>query len=208
MRRLGIAFLAAGLISALSVPLPAFGSETRIALMAHTGFGFPEENNLRGGFAAGFGFILPLAPRVSLAAEFLEWKDTSKQSFGKLLNGTLTLAPILASLQYEFAVTRYFTAYVLAGGAYIIPRFRIGSYVAVPEVKIEQHVESGLAFFGGLGVNLPLGPNLVFYAEASYLRRSLPATTVVYDLNLGDSESHITANLRHVFLKFGAKLFF
>ena len=176
--------------------------------MAHSGFGFPEENNLRGGLVTGFGFILPIAPRVSLAAEFLKWKDTAKQSHGKLYNGTLTLAPILASLQYEFYRNKYFAGYGLAGAAYIVARFRIGSYVAVPEVKIEQRVDSGLAFFAGLGANLNLTSNLVFFFEASYLRRSLPATTVVHDMNLGDSESRITANLRHVFLKFGAKLFF
>ena len=87
-------------------------------------------------------------------------------------------------------------------------RFRIGSYASVPEVKIEQNVDRGLAFVGGLGANLALATNLVFYFEASYLRRSLPATTVTHDLNLGDSVTPLTANLRHVFLKFGAKLYF
>lgn len=209
MRRLAIVLFLGGLAAAAAAPLPAADSETRIALIAHTGFGFPEENNLRGGFETGFGFVLPLAPRLSLAAEFLEWKDTAKQSNGKLYNGTLTLTPILASLHYEFYTNEYFTAYALAGAAYIVTRFRIGSYVSVPEVKIEQRVDSDLALFGGMGVNLALATNLVFFCEMSYLRRSLPATTVTYDLNLGgDSETRFTANLRHIFMKFGAKLYF
>lgn len=211
MRRLGIVLLIllGGLsASASEAPLPAVRSETRLALMVHTGFGFPEENNLRGGFETGFGFILPIVPRLSIAAEFLQWKDTAKQSAGKLYDGTLTLAPILASLHYEFYANRYFTAYGLAGGAYIVSRFRIGTNVSVPEVEIEQSVDRGLALFGGLGANLALARNMVFFFEMSYLRRSLPVTTTTHDLNLGDTESRITANLRHVFMKFGAKLYF
>ena len=210
MRRSGVLFLIIGGLaaSAISAPRTAVHSETRVALLIHSGFGFPEENNLRGGFEAGFGIILPLAPRLSLATEFLEWKDTAKQSYGKLYNGTLTLAPLLASLHYEFYANAYFTAYGLAGAAYMLTRFRIGSYVSAPEVKIDQNVDRGLALFGGLGANLALATNLVFYFEASYLRRSLPATTITRDVNVGESETRITANLRHVFLKFGLKLYF
>ena len=211
MRRSGIVLLVlllAGSGVASAASLAAAGPEKRVAVTAHAGFGFPEENNLRGGLETGFGFILRLAPRVSLAAELMQWKDKAMQSHGKLYNGTLTLAPILASVHYEFYANRYFTAYAIAGAAYVVTSFRMGSYVAVPEVKIEQRVADGLAFFGGLGANLSLAKDLVFFCEASYLRRSLPGTTVTHDLNFGDSEARITANLRHVFWKFGAKFYF
>jgi hypothetical protein len=210
MRRLSLILLilVGGLASAAPAPYSSVHAETRLALMVHTGFGFPEENNLRGGFETGFGFIVPLAPRLSLAAEFLEWKDTAKQSAGKLYNGTLTLAPILASVHYEFYANRYFAAYGLAGAAYLVTSFRIGSYVSAPEVRIEQNVDRGVALFGGLGANLALATNLNFFFEMSYLRRSLPATTITHDQNSGDSETGIMANLRHVFMKIGAKLYF
>jgi opacity protein-like surface antigen len=202
--RIGIA-LAAALWAGTSGIAPA---ATRASVLVHAGFGFPEENNLRGGLESGFGVILPIGPRFNVAVEYTFWKVTSKQSFGKLYNGTLTLAPIQASLQYEFYRNMYFTAYGLGGVAYIVSRFRIGSYVSIPEVRIDQSVESGWALFGGLGANLDLSRSVVFYFEASYLRRSLPGTTVSHDQNLGDSSSSITANLRHVFLKAGLKLSF
>jgi hypothetical protein len=199
-----IAILAALILGAPAAP--AF--QTRPVILAHAGFGFPEENNLRGGLESGFGVVLPLVFRLALAVEYIAWKDTAKQSFGKLYNGTLTLAPLQASLQYQFYQNRYFTAYGLTGAAYIVSSFRIGPYVSVPEVKIEQRVDSGWAFFAGLGADLALSTNLGFYFEASYMRGSLPATTIYHDMNLGDSESRITSNLRHVFLKMGLKLSF
>jgi len=203
--RIGIA-LAAAIWAGTAGIAPA---ATRAAsVLVHAGFGFPEENNLRGGLESGFGVVLPIGPRFNVAVEYTAWKDTSKQSFGKLYNGTLTLAPIQASLQYEFYRNMYFTAYGLGGVAYIVSRFRIGTYVSIPEVRIDQSVESGWALFGGLGANLALSRSVVFYFEASYLRRSLPGTTVTHDQNLGDSSSSITANLRHVFLKAGLKLSF
>ena len=136
---------------------------------------FREENNLRGGLAPGFGLILPLTPRVSLAVEFAAWKDTAKQSFGKLYNGTLTLAPILASVQYEFYRNRYFTAYALGGAAYIVSRFRIGSYVAVPEVQDRaEHRERLGRSSAAWGPDLSLAKHLVFYLR-SLLSAPVPA---------------------------------
>ena len=75
----------------------------------------------------------------------------------------------------------YFTAYALGGAAYIVSRFRIGSYPSVPDVTIEQRVDNGIALFGGLGANLALSKKVAFYFEASYMRRSLQ--TVVPKFN-------------------------
>jgi hypothetical protein len=202
--RFSIAILAALILGASTAP----AYETRPAILVHAGFGFPEENNLHGGWESGLGFVLPFAPRLAVAVEYLQWKDTSKQSFGKLYPGTLTLAPIQASLQYGFYENMYFRGYALAGAAYIVSRFRIGAYLSIPEVTIEQRVENGWAFFGGLGANLALSKTFDFYIEMSYMRRSLPAVTIVHDTNLGNSETSLTANLRHVFLKMGLKFYF
>jgi hypothetical protein len=202
--RIGLA-LATALLAAPPVPVPA---ATRAAILVHAGFGFPEENNLRGGLVSGFGLVVSIAPRINLTAEYNAWKDTSKQSSGKLYNGTLTLAPIQASIQYAFYRNMYFTAYALGGAAYIVSRFKIGSYASVPEVRIEQSVDNGWGLFGGVGANLAVWRGADFYFEVSYMRRSLPAKTVVHDMNFGDSVSPLTANLRHVFLKAGLKLSF
>jgi predicted porin len=201
-------FLAAVFAALVLGGAAASAYETRPAILAHAGFGFPEENNLRGGWETGFGLLLPIARHLALAVEYAEWKDTSKQSFGKLYNGTLTLAPIQASLQLEFYQNMYFTAYALGGAAYIVSRFRIGSYPSVPDVTIEQRVDNGIALFGGLGANLALSKKVAFYFEASYMRRSLPAQTIVHDVAQGDSETPLTANLRHVFLRMGLKFLF
>jgi len=182
--------------------------DNRAGFLAHAGFGFPEENNLRGGLETGVGLILPILPRLSLAAEYIAWKDTSRTSYGKLYDGTLSLAPIQASLQYEFYENMYFTAYALGGVSYIVSHFRIGSYLAAPDVTINQKVNNGFALFGGLGANLALSKMVAFYIEASYMRRSLPAQTILHDSTRGDTEIPITANLRHVFLKMGLKFLF
>jgi opacity protein-like surface antigen len=198
--------MAFGLILLLSGS--AFGQGRNLSLQVQAGFGFPEEGTFRGGVETGFGFALPLVERLSLSAEFLRWNVTSKQAYGKFYNGTVTVSPILVSLQYEFARNNYFVPYALIGLGYVYAQFKIGSYVSIPEVRIEQRIEKGVAPYLGLGARVAFGPSVSFFCEAAYLRRQGPATTITHDMNLGDSVDQITANLRHVFLKFGLKLFF
>ncbi len=201
-RMVWIAFLAV-LCSAA-----AFAQFRRPAIQVHGGHPFPEEKNLRAGFESGFGFSYPFGKRFTLSFEFSHWQATSKEAAGKLHDGTIMVSPIIVCLQYEFLQNRFFSPYAFGGGAIVFARFKMGSYVSIPEVKIEQNVEDGPGLYFGLGLRVAFSPALSFIFEVPYLRRKAPAKTIIRDMNRGTFTEEFSVNLQSVFLKFGLKLFF
>jgi opacity protein-like surface antigen len=178
------------------------------AISGHAGCSFPEENNLRAGLVSGFGFSFRVLGGLSILFDFSQWQNRSVESAGKLYNGTVTVSPLLAAVELEFFRNRFFFPYLFVGGAYVSARFRIGSYVSIPEVKIDQKIENGFALCFGLGARIAIAERLSFFSEASYLRRTAPAKTIYDDMNLGRSSREIIANLRFVQVQFGLKYYF
>jgi len=199
--------LAVILILCAALPATAQRSPGPTAF-AQGGGAFQEENNLRPGFQTGFGFSLALGPGWQLCIEYLHWTSSSKTYGGKLYDGTLSLSPVSAAVLIEFLPNRWFIPYALAGAAYVFTSFRIGPLATAPEIRIDQKVRGGAAPYIGLGARVLLSDALSFYAEASYLRRTLPGETIVRDMNRGVSSRAIGVNVRTVFLKFGLKFHF
>lgn len=176
--------------------------------MGQVGGAFQEENNLRPGVETGFGFSYPLGKRFALSLEYLYWKSESKEFKTKLYNGTLTLSPILISLQVDFLRNTFFFPYAFVGGGYLFTRFRIGKYISIPEIKIDQHVDAGPAFYFGLGARIAFSDSWSFVSEAAYLMRNAPGQTIISDMNKGVSSEDIWVNIHVVFLKFGLRFYF
>ncbi len=195
-------------LAVLMIHAPSPAAKSNLVIIAHGGYAFQEENNLRGKFESGFGFAYPLGRGFALAVEFCTWTALSKESHGKLFNGTVTISPIILALQFEFFRNRYFFPYAIIGGAFVFSRFRIESYLSVPEVQIDQAIDDGLSPYLGLGARIALSNTLSFLSEAAYLPRTAPAQTIYRDMNRGVSSVAIVANLRTVLLKFGLKLSF
>ena len=189
-----------------AVPAPA--AQRRFGVQVQGGYAFPEENKHRGGAETGFGAVIPIGGRMSLAFEFMRWTVQSLGSPGKLYAGTIELSPIAAAVRFEFLRNQFFFPYAFAGAAIVFTRFEIGSYISIPELKIDQEIENGLAPYFGIGARLALTRNLSFTCEAAYLARTAPARTIFRDMNFGTTTQEITANLRTVFLKFGLQLWF
>jgi len=192
----------------LLVPVPSPAAKPSLVVIAHGGYAFQEENNLRGKFESGFGFAYPLGRGFALAVEFCRWTALSRESRGKLFDGTVTISPIIFALQFEFLRNRYFFPYAMIGGAFVFSRFRIGSYISIPEVQIDQHIDDGFSPYLGLGARIALANSVGFFSEAAYLPRTASAQTIFRDMNRGVSSVAIVANLRTVLLKFGLKLSF
>jgi hypothetical protein len=200
--------LALLLLAVLWVHAPSSAARPRLVVIAHGGYAFQEENNLRGKFESGFGFAYPLGRGFVLAVEFSHWTALSKESYGKLFNGTIAISPIIFAFQFEFLRNRYFFPYAMIGGAFVFSRFRIGSYISIPEVQIAQHIDDGFSPYLGLGARIALSNTVSFFSEAAYLPRTASAQTIYRDMNRGVSSLAIVANLRTVLLKFGLKLSF
>lgn len=192
----------------LFVPAAASPPLRNVVVHGHAGYAFHESGNLRGGLETGFGFAYPLAERFWISIEFSHWKTKTKPVPGILRDGTVTISPIIACLQYEFLDNRYFIPYAFAGGAFVFTKFKIGPVISIPEVKINQTIESGPAYYFGIGARIPFTRWVSFCSEVSYLVRTAPGKTIIRDMNLGISEEAIVVNLKTVFVKFGLKLFF
>jgi hypothetical protein len=197
------------LLFGMTFPAVVFAQHGRLALHAHGGYSFPESGYLHGEFESGFGVSYPiLGGRLSLSIEFSHWTSLSNRAKGVLYNGTVSASPIIICLQGEFLQNPFFIPCAFAGGAFVFTRFSIGSYASIPEVRIDQQIADGPAFYFGLGARIPLNSTLNFFSEGSYLMRSAPGKTTYRDMNQGVSSADFRVNLRTVFLKFGLKLFF
>jgi hypothetical protein len=185
-----------------------FGQSRKPSLFAQGGGAFHEENNLRPGVETGFGFSYPLGKRFYLSLEYLYWKSESKEFRTKLYNGTLTLSPVLLSLHFDFLPNTFFFPYAFVGGGYLFSRFKIGSYVSIPEVKIAQRLDEGPAFYFGLGARIAISETWSFSSEVAYLIRSASGETIISDMNKGFSKEKIWVNINVVFLKFGLRFYF
>lgn len=192
-------FLAAALLTA-AVPAAA---QRGFGVQIQGGTAFPEENKQRGGLETGFGILLPVTGRMTLSFEFMRWTVRSLGSPGKLYPGKIEISPVAAALRFEFLRNQYFYPYGFAGLAYVFSRFEIGAVASVPEVKIDQKIENGIAPYIGLGARLALSRALSFTSEIAYLARTAKARTVADDMDFGISTENLIANLRTVFLKFG-----
>ena len=200
-RTLRIAFLV------LLVPAAASSQLNTAVIHAQAGYAFQEASRLRGGLETGFGLAYPFAQRFWVSVEFSRWKATSRGAPHILQNGTITLAPLIVCLQYEFLDNKFFVPYVFAGGAFVFASFEIGPYASIPEVKIKQTIRNGPAYDLGLGARIALSRTVSFFSEAGYLVRKGWGDSIVEDMNLGISEEAIVVNLKTVFLKFGLKFF-
>jgi hypothetical protein len=186
---------------------PAFAQSQRLSVLAQVGGAFHEENNLRPGVETGFGASYPLGTRFSVSLENLYWKCTSKEFRTKLYDGTLTLSPVLLSLQYNFHRNKFFFPYAFMGGGYMFTRFKIGKYISIPEIRIDQRVDGGPAFYFGLGARIAFSKSWSFVAEAAYLMRNATGETIISDMNRGVSKEKFWVNLHVVFLKFGLRFY-
>ena len=192
----------------LLIPTAAAGQPRTMVIHGHAGPAFQEAAYLRGGLETGFGFAYPFAGRFWISIEFSRWKAEAKAAPHILHEGTITVSPIIACLQYEFLDNRFFVPYAFVGGAFVFANFKIGPILSIPEVKINQTIENGPAYYLGLGARIPLARAVSFCSEVSYLVRSAAGKMIIKDMNFGVSEEAIDVNLETVFIKFGLKLFF
>jgi hypothetical protein len=196
--------LAALALAVVSAP----AAQRRFGVQILGGYAFPEENKHRGGAETGFGAVIPISGRMSLSFEVMRWSVRSLGSPGKLYAGRIEISPVAAAVRFEFLRNQFFFPYVFAGAAYVFTRFEIGAFPAIPELKIDQDIENGLAPYVGIGARLALASNLSFTSEAAYLARTAAARTIFRDMNSGTTTEDITANFRTVFLKFGLQMWF
>jgi hypothetical protein len=197
-----------GTILFFFLSLQGLAQGQRSSFHANVGIAFPKEENIKSGFESGFGFSLPLSKKMSLAFDFGYWKSTVHEKLGKLFNGKLSINPFLFSLHYALAAEKFVVPYIFLGSSLIFTTFKIGKYISIPEITINQKVENGIGVHLGSGANVKLTMNLALFGEISYLYRKAKGKTIITDMNFGVSTKEFSINLGSLQVGLGMKYFF
>jgi len=158
-----------------------FSQRGRLSFYFNAAIYFPVQENLDTGYGSGIGTLLSLNRNVSLV---LEWKYGSHSVIkeeGKLLNGTLYVTPLLASLRYDFRKDSRFSPYVFLGGGIIFCDFRLSKEGDISEANVaDQDVINGFGVYGGLGGSFKISSQFSIFVEGVYLHRKTTAETRYY----------------------------
>ena len=179
----------------------------KLSLHASCGFSSPTSDSIKSGFETGFGFALAVNKKIAVSFNFGFWKSNVNEKPGQLMEGSLTVTPFLATIQYSFLGNKKFIPYLLVGAGYVFSDFKIKNLITIPEVRISQKIDNGPALQAGLGSQLLMLRRLSFFAEALYIYRKAEATTTISDLNFGLSEEKFTLNMSTFFVSLGIKYY-
>jgi outer membrane protein W len=145
---------------------------------------FPTEDYINSGYGTGLGGVFFFNPKVSVS---FEWKysrfDVQKQE-GQLLDGKLTVTPLLASIHYNFSESESFAPYVFGGVGLFFSSFRLDERIDLQEANVRsQEISNGLGLYGGIGSTIKLNERLSLFLEGLYLWRTANAETIYFDFS-------------------------
>lgn len=166
---------------------------------------FPSEGQIKTGYGSGLGTTLMLTQNVVFSLEFKYGRFSVDAEEGKLLDGDLTLTPILANFQYYFNPNANFSPYVFGGASFVFASFNAKARETAGEALItRQSPRNGLGFQGGLGASYNFSEQLAIYFEGYYLYRK----TVVEVTLLTGATSQFDSNLSHLGATIGIRYYY
>lgn len=172
--------------------VPGFSQMRGTGVYIGAAFYHSPEENINSGIGSSLGLIVPLNPRVSLAAE---WKyvqySVGKQEDG-FLKGSLSVTPLLVALRYKLIENSLVAPYVFGGAGWFFARFNPEARLDEDEAQVlKQGPKSGLGFYGGVGILYQASPAVALYGEGLYLYRQtdvqttyLSGSTEMFPVNL------------------------
>ncbi|NIM90093.1 MAG: hypothetical protein GTO17_04010 [Candidatus Aminicenantes bacterium] len=175
---------------------------------ANPGVAIPEYKSILLAFESGFGFSIPLTKKIFLSINFSHWKSRVKEKEGGLLNGKLSITPFFLSLQFKLREKSQINPYLFLGANLVVTKFKIGEYITIPEVTLNQKVRNGPGLHFGTGSDFSLTENLALFAEGIYLIRKAEAEKTITDMNFGVSTEEFSVSLDSLIFQIGIKYFF
>lgn len=183
-------------------------SNQRPNLRIYGGISLPQEGQIKSGLSSGFGFSLPLTKSFLFQLDFGYWKCQVESRPGRLYEGELFFAPLLFSFHFIARISGILKPYVFIGSGYAFNHFKMGSYVSIPEVTIDQSIQNGFLIQGGAGMALSMAKRLDAFFELDYLYREGKGKTTFSDMNLGIFQEEFSLNLSSLGVKIGIKYLF
>jgi outer membrane protein W len=185
------------------VSLPSYSQRSNFFF--NLDFFSPAENNINTGYGSGLGATFMVTRNIFFSLEFKYGQYSVDKVENGFLGGSLTVTPILGSLQYYFMPGASFSPYIFGGIGLVFSSFRPNERESAPEANItKQDVKDGLGFLGGLGGDIRILERLRVYLEGYYLYRK---TDVETHFLTGGSET-FKANLSHLGMLIGIKYYF
>lgn len=188
--------------------------EKRMGLGFVAGFGLPADSHFKSGFALGGTLVFPITQNVSieLAGFGLKYDVTGDADF--LSDGSLSVIPILLSLQGRFQLGKRMVPYALAGMGYYANSFTTDSSSKdawnALGFDIDESVKNGYGFHFGAGLDYFFSSSIALNADVRYLMASIEGSWSFTDQISGvRAEGEIKdINLNSLLLGIGVKLFF
>ena len=204
-RRCQLAILL-GLVLIVLAAAPAFPQEGRgLRVQGYIGASSSVEKNFELGFWSSIGFSIPVQSAVFLSFEFGNWNSAVTGRSETLLDGTLYVNPFLISVQYHMMPDKVFSPYLFLGGGYVFSRFNLGDIITIPEITLNQKIDSGPGGKLGAGIEIDLGKRLSIVGEVSYFFSRVKGETTIQDMNFGVSVEEFTFGLSALIVHVGLK---
>lgn len=181
------------------------GMAQKLSVMGNVGFSLPKAKNFDSGLESGFGFVLSLHQKISLAFEFGYWKSQVDEETDRLFNGDLSVNPFFLSFHYSPFNKNKLTPYILLGACMIFNKFKIGDIITIPELTINQKIENGIGFQAGIGSTFKATNNYSVFVEAVYFFHKTTGITTFSDLNFGTTTEEFSLDLNSLILRVGLK---
>ena len=172
----------------LLLSVQGFSQRGRLGFFINGALSFPVKENFDDGYGSGIGTSFSITRNLSVSLEWKYGRYPVNKEEGKLINGTLYITPVLASLKYDLLRGSSFSPYAFLGGGLIFSSFTIRPGDDISDANItEQKIKNGFGLYGGLGAALRISNQLSLFAEGLYLHRKTDAETK-YILGLSPDE--------------------
>jgi opacity protein-like surface antigen len=160
----------------------SFAQWRRLGFFINAAAYFPTQENINTGYGSGLGGMFYLKPEISISLEWKYSRFSVDKEEGKLLSGTLTVTPLLASVHYNISMNESFSPYVFAGGGIFFSSYALSERENLQEANVrKQEIKNGLGLYGGIGSTIKLNERLSLFFEGLYLWRTAEAETIHLD---------------------------
>lgn len=198
--------LMAGGLLLIIMTSSGFAQYRRLGFFINGAGFFPTQKNLSIGYGSGIGGVFYFNPDISISFEWKYSRFSVDKEQGKLLDGTLTVTPLVASVHYNITMTETLSLYAFAGGGFFFNSIRLSERKDLEEANVRrQEIYGGLGLYGGLGSNIKLNEKLSLFLEGLYLGRVADAETF-YLADL--SSTTFTVNLSSFSVLIGLDYFY
>lgn len=185
-----------------------FAQGRRTSLFIGASSYFPVEDNIHQGYGSSLGLSILTTRKVTFSVRWDYGRYPVDKEEGKLLNGTIYITPVLASVHYSLINNSSFSPYVFLGAGLVGANFQIGERETPEDQEVrEQKIKNGFGLHGGIGIIFRMKGRVSLYAETGFIRSETTVTTT-YETLLGTRQEEFSQKLSSYKVTAGIIMYF